>query len=161
MRRTVVLCIGNHFRRDDGVAFAVAERARDSLPPTVRVVELDGEPARLVDAWADADLAVAVDAGRSDAPAGTVRRIEVTDGGPLPATRPASSHAYSLGDAVKLGRALGRVPARFVLYAVEGLDFSDGPGLSEPVARAVPDVVARVVEDALASMDAAQASGAG
>lgn len=159
MTGTVVLCIGNPFRHDDGVASAVAEDARRSLPSTVRVVELDGEPARVVDAWGGADLAIAVDAGRSGAPAGTIRRIEVTiDGltieGLVPVTRPASSHGYSLGDAVELGRALGRLPARLVLYAVEGRDFTEGPGLSDPVARAVPDVAARLVEDAVVPLEA-------
>ncbi|MGH9233954.1 MAG: hydrogenase maturation protease, partial [Acidimicrobiales bacterium] len=71
--------------------------------------------------------------------------------------RPASSHAYSLRDAVDLGRALGRVPARLVLYTVEGRDFADGPGLSDPVASAVPEVAARVVADATAAVATASA----
>ena len=171
MSGTVVLCIGNPFRRDDGVGSAVAAQVRGSLPAGVRLVELDGEPARVVDAWAGADLAIVVDAARSSALAGTVRRIDVITGDPSTgpagieaarAGRPASSHGYSLRDAVELGAALGRVPARLVLYAVGGRDFANGPGLSDPVADAVPVVAARVVEEAMTAAGApAHGSGAG
>ena len=43
MTATVVLCVGNPFRRDDGVASAVAGLLRSALPEGVPVVELDGE----------------------------------------------------------------------------------------------------------------------
>lgn len=167
MTGPVVVGIGNTFRRDDGVGPVVADRVRRASPPGVRVVELDGEPARLVDAWAGARVAIVVDAMRSGAAPGTLRRTELaTTGGrderaevpesAAPA-RPASSHAYSLRAAVDLGRALGRVPARLVLYTVEGRDFADGPGLSDPVASVVPEVAARVVADATAPVATASA----
>ncbi len=150
MSGAVVLCIGNPFRHDDGVASAVAELARRSLPSRVGVLELDGEPARIVDAWARSELAIVIDASRSNARPGSIRRIEVGAHDLLPAMRPASTHGYALGDAVELGRALGRLPERLVVYAVEGTDFSEGPGLSDLVAAAVPDVVDRVAEEVLA-----------
>ena len=143
----VVVCLGNPFRRDDGVAGAVADRLRPCLPAGVRLVELDGEPTRLVDAWTGADLAVVIDAARSGAVPGSVRRIEVTIGELVPAGRPTSTHGYSVGDALDLGRALDRMPTRLVVHAVEGADFGEGPGLSEAVAAAVPRVVAAVLAD--------------
>lgn len=166
MTATVVLCVGNPFRRDDGVASAVAGLLRSALPEGVPVVELDGEPSRIVDAWAGAGLAIVVDAARSGAAPGSVRRVEIAGGdgadrgtaaGPLPATRQASSHGASLGEAVALGRALGRLPGRLVLYAVEAGDLGAGPGLSDPVARAVPTVAAQVQADAVAAPGAAPA----
>ena len=144
---TVVLCIGNPFRRDDGVANAVAERAVLALPEGVAVVELDGEPTRIVDAWMSAATAIVVDATRSGAPAGTIRRMVVDGKGPVPPARRASTHGYGVGDAVELGRVLGQLPERLVVYTVEGEDYSIGPGLSAAVARSVPDVVARLVEE--------------
>lgn len=151
----VMLCVGNPFRRDDGVAAAVAGLARRTLPATRRVVESDGEPARLVEAWRDADLAIVVDASRSDLPAGAVRRIDIElDGGigagigaGLPTVQGTSTHGWSVGDAVELGRALGRLPRRLVVYTVEGDDFSQGIGLSAPVEQAVGDVVRRIVRE--------------
>ena len=168
MTATVVLCVGNPFRRDDGVASAVAGLLRSALPEGVPVVELDGEPSRIVDAWAGAGLAIVVDAARSGAAPGSVRRVEIAGGdgadrgtaaGPLPATRQASSHGASLGEAVALGRALGRLPGRLVLYAVEAGDLGAGPGLSDPVARAVPTVAAQVQADAAAAAPGAAPAG--
>lgn len=167
MTATVVLCVGNPFRRDDGVASAVAKLLRGRLPTGVPVVELDGEPSRVVDAWAGTRLAIVVDAARSGATPGSVRRVEIAGGdrverwmavGPPPATRQTSSHGASLAEAVALGRALGRLPARLVLYAVEAGDLSTGPGLSEPVARAVPTVAARVRADAAAPPEGSAAA---
>ena len=149
---TVVLCVGNPFRRDDGVATAVAEMARHRLPATWRILESDGEPARLVEAWRDADLAIVVDASRSDLPAGAVRRIDVGLHGDLglgsavglPAVQGTSTHGWSLGDAVELGRALRRLPQRLVVFSVEGDDFGAGVGLTALVEGAVDDVVGRI-----------------
>jgi hydrogenase maturation protease len=158
---TVVICVGNPFRRDDGVASAVARLLRGRLPTGVPVIELDGEQSRIVDAWAGAGLAIVVDAARSGATPGSVHRVEIAGGDRpergmavgAPPARQASSHGASLGAAVALGRALGRLPARLVLYAVEAGDLGTGPGLSEPVARAVPTVAARVQADAAAPRD--------
>ena len=61
----VVIGVGNEFRRDDGAGPAVVARLRDLAPPGVRLVITDGEPTRLIDAWAGAALAVVVDAVRA------------------------------------------------------------------------------------------------
>jgi len=143
----VVLCIGNPFRRDDGVANAVAERAALAVPESVAVIELDGELTRIVDAWTGARLAVVVDAARSGDQPGTVRRLELDRNGVVPSSRPASTHGYGLGDAVDLGRVLGQLPDRLVVYTVEGEDYSQGPGLSDSVSSAIPEVVTRLVEE--------------
>ena len=147
MTGAIVICIGNPFRRDDGVASAVAECLRPRVPDGATVVELDGEPARLVEAWADAELAVIVDAARSGARPGHIRRIEVDAGVAVPAGSRASTHGQSVGDALELGRALDRMPVRLVIHAVEGADFGAGPGLTAAVAAAVPDVVAGVLDE--------------
>jgi hydrogenase maturation protease len=159
-----VLCVGNPFRRDDGVAAAVADLARRTLPATVRILDSDGEPARLAEAWRGADLAIIVDASRSDLPAGTVRRIEVGLHGHLgpgsavglPAAQGTSTHGWSIGDAVELGQALRRLPQRLVVFSVEGEDFGAGVGLSAPVEGAVDDVVHRIAREV---SDTAEMSG--
>ena len=74
----VVIGVGNEFRRDDGAGPAVVARLRDLAPPGVRLVVTDGEPARLVEAWTGAALAVVVDAVRAEpARPGTVHRFAV------------------------------------------------------------------------------------
>jgi hydrogenase maturation protease len=148
----VVIGVGNRYRRDDGAGPAVLDAlAGGPTAPRARRVELDGEPARVVETWAGADLAIVVDALRSDeSAAGTVRRIEVgPDAGVVgdSASATAGSHALGIGTAAALGRALGRMPARLVVFAVEGANFGHGEGLSQPVRRAVCEVTARIAAE--------------
>lgn len=147
--RVVVIGVGNSFRRDDGVGPAVAAVVRAAAPIGVEVLERDGEPTALLDAWADATLVVVVDAvGPGDAP-GRVQRFEVDDrGGEVPdRAHRESSHALGIGDAVALGRALGRMPARLVVLGIEGSDFGDGTGLSAAVADAIDEAGRQVLAE--------------
>ncbi|MFD5319214.1 hydrogenase maturation protease [Streptomyces sp. NPDC127098] len=149
LARTVVVGVGNEFRRDDGVGWEVvarlAERAgRADAPAGVAFAVSDGDPGRLIGVWRGAGLCVVVDAGHAHpACPGRVHRIEVADG-ELRTTESTSSHGMGLGEAVELSRVLGALPERLVVFAVEGLDASVGPGLSEPVRAAVAPLVARV-----------------
>jgi hydrogenase maturation protease len=155
--RVLVIGVGNRFRGDDGVGEVVAERVRAHLgatdPAGVAVTVLDGEPTRLIDTWADAPLAVVIDAVRSGAEPGTVERIDIdpaASGGPdLPAASGGSggTHTAGLAEALALGRALDRLPDRLVVHLVEGAEFGLGPGLSPPVAAVVDTVVAAVLGD--------------
>jgi hydrogenase maturation protease len=42
---------------------------------------------------------------------------------------------------------LGRLPARLVVYGIEGRDFTQGEGLSPEVDAAIDEVVRRVTEE--------------
>jgi hydrogenase maturation protease len=139
-----VIGVGNALRGDDAVGLAVAERVRALAPEGVEVLEVEQEPTRLIDAWEGADPALVVDAAQSGGEPGTVRRFDAsTEGVPARVFR-SSTHAFGVGDAVELARALGRLPARVVVYGIEGADFTAGAGLSERVAAAV-DEVARLL----------------
>ena len=156
MTVVAVIGVGNPFRRDDGVGLEVVRRAAERLPDGVPVVEVDGEPARLLDAWTGADAAVVVDAVRSDAAAGTVHRFEIRPGSEaFPPWRPGtSSHGAGLAAAVGLGQALDRVPPHLVVLGVEGQTFSPGPGLTQAVAAVIDDVAQRVLTEVRAMKDA-------
>jgi hydrogenase maturation protease len=143
-----VIGVGNAVRGDDAAGLAVAERVRGLAPEGVAVLECEQEPTRLLDAWEGAELALVVDAAQSGAEPGSVHRFDAgAEGVPARVFR-SSTHAFGVGDAVELGRALGRLPDRVVVYGIEGADFTAGSGLSEPVAAAV-DAVARAVLDDL------------
>ncbi|WP_406483160.1 hydrogenase maturation protease [Streptomyces platensis] len=63
--RIAVIGVGNDYRRDDGVGWAVvAGLAQRPLPHGTRLTITDGEPTRLINAWDGADLAILVDAAR-------------------------------------------------------------------------------------------------
>lgn len=142
----VVIGIGNPYRHDDGVGSAAARLVRLAVPGA-EVVELDGEPTRIMEAWADRDLAVVIDAVRAGGQAGTIHRIDVAVD-PLPdCPARGSTHHAGLAEAVALARALGRLPARLVVYGIEPGDLTDGEGLSAPVRQALPAVAQRVMSE--------------
>jgi hydrogenase maturation protease len=139
-----VIGIGNEYRRDDGLGPAVVARLRDvDLPPDVTLAECDGEPTRVLELWTGADLAVVVDAVRTGGDhGGHVYEVAVAD--LAEASTAATSHGVGLGATVDLARALGRLPARLVVLAVDGTDFGFGTGLTPDVAAAVDPIVRRV-----------------
>jgi hydrogenase maturation protease len=142
-----VIGIGNPLRGDDAVGLLAARRVRELADPEVEVMELEGEPARLIDAWQGARLAVVVDAVKSDAPGGAVMRFDAT-AGPLPPSLSATStHALGLGDAVEIARALDRLPERLIVFGVEGTRFQAGSDLSPAVAAAVQAVAEAVLRE--------------
>ncbi|MFE1248482.1 hydrogenase maturation protease [Streptomyces sp. NPDC058735] len=150
--RIAVIGVGNEFRRDDGVGWAVAarllERAESrALPPGTVVATCDGDPGRLIGLWEGAGLAVVVDAAHAHpARPGTVHRIEL-DSERLARPPATSSHGLGLGEAVELARVLGRLPGRLVVYGVEGADDSLGTGLSPEVQAVVEPLVASVEDE--------------
>jgi hydrogenase maturation protease len=135
-----IIGVGNAWRHDDGVGWAVAEAAARRLGQAVDIVESDGEPSRLIDAWAGVDVAVVVDAVCSGAPPGTIHLWADRPQGARSSSS-GGSHALGLADAIALGRALHRLPARLIIVGIEADDTTPGQGLSCAVAAAVEDAV--------------------
>jgi hydrogenase maturation protease len=148
----LVAGVGNAMRRDDGAGLAVARRVRElGAPDGVEVRAAEGEPVGLLELWDGRDAVVLVDAMRSGAAPGTVRRLDAS-AGPLPRwlRGSTSTHAVALAETVELARALGRLPPRVVVYAVEGERFDAGAGLSDGVAAAVERLGEAVLAEAAA-----------
>ena len=145
--RQVVIGVGNALRGDDGVGLAVAAALETRVPPGVSVVSCEQEPSRLLDAWEGAQSAIVVDASASGAEPGTVTRFDAS-AIPVPAgVFRSSTHAFGVGDAIEVARALGRLPAHVLVYAVEGDGFAAGAPLSAAVAAAVDEVAHAVLAD--------------
>ncbi len=139
-RRVVALCIGNPQRGDDAVGRAVADALRAALDG-VEIIEEEGEATKVLSRLEGADAAFIVDACASVASPGEIHRFDV-GAGPLAQTVfSASTHGFGLAEALELARALGALPPRCVVYAIEGAAFDVGAPLSPAVAAAV-DIVA-------------------
>ncbi|GHC89769.1 hydrogenase maturation protease [Streptomyces flavofungini] len=158
--RIAVVGVGNDYRHDDGVGWAVVGRLRERaaarpLPPGTALATCDGDPGRLISLWEHAELALIVDAAHTHPGSpGRVHRIEL-DSARLAQPPTTSSHGLGLGEAVELARVLDRLPGRLVVYAVEGADCSLGTGLSHAVAEAVGPLVESVELDIVRHRDAA------
>jgi hydrogenase maturation protease len=147
--RIVVVGIGNAYRGDDAVGRTVAHRLQERLPEadTVHIRLEDGEGTRLMESWSQAQAAILIDAMQSGGRAGTVRRLEAAEQPLPPVVWRGSTHTFGVAAAIELSRALRQLPARLIVYGIEGECFETGAALSAPVARVVPEVVQRVLHD--------------
>ena len=76
-----VIGIGDRLRRDDGAGPEVARRLRLAHPPGVAILEQEGEPTSLIEAWSDADEALVVVLPPAEARAFCVRATQVVSAG--------------------------------------------------------------------------------
>ena len=146
--KTVVVGVGNTYRGDDAAGREVATRVRERVGAELDVVVCELEPTRLIDAWGGADLALVVDAVASGAPAGTVHRFDATNGA-LPSREfRSSTHALGIGETIELARAIGKLPARIIVFGIEGQTFGSGMRLSGAAEEGVERAVELVLEEA-------------
>jgi hydrogenase maturation protease len=145
--RRLLIGVGNPHRGDDGAGRAVvrALRSRDDCPFGVR--ESSGEATSLISAWTGFDDVVIVDACRGAGPPGSVHRIGPEEADRVATLQHASTHSLGVAAAIGLARALGTLPSRLVIYAIEARHSREGEGLSEEVDRAVHEVVALVMQE--------------
>jgi hydrogenase maturation protease len=146
IRRVVVIGVGNDFRHDDGIGPAVIGQLQQHGLPGVALTVVDGEPTKLLDAWAGMDLAIVIDAVRCE-PSMPGRIHRTTIPAPLGSVGSTSSHGLGIPEAVRLAEVLGRAPTRLVVYAVEAADLGLGVGLSADVMAAVPAVTCAVLQE--------------
>jgi hydrogenase maturation protease len=123
----------------------VASRLRDA---GATVLDCADEPTRLLELWDGVGTLVVVDAVSAGAPVGTVVRADVGAGSLPPEIALASTHALGVGQALELGRALGRAPERVVLLGIEGTAY----GMGDPMTPAVEAALDEVVTGALAEL---------
>jgi hydrogenase maturation protease len=143
----LLIGIGNPERGDDGAGREVARRLAVRCEGEIETLECSGEATSLMEAWAGASDVVLVDACRGAGPRGSVHRFEPDDALRLARLRHASTHSMGVAAAIGLARALGSLPERLFIYAIEAGATGEGCGLSPEVDRGVQEVVDRVMQD--------------
>lgn len=144
--RALIIGVGNPYRGDDGAGIAIARQIAKEAPRGIKVLEESGEGTALVDAWQAASFVVVVDAIQSGAPPGSILRFEAREEH-LAGELHRSTHAFGVSGAIELARALNELPARLIVYGIEGQRFAPCEKLSEEVARAVPLAAARILSE--------------
>ena len=150
---SIVIGIGNRFRRDDASALRVIERLSGRVPASTTLLESDGEPARLIDSWADVPIAVVVETVRQNRPPGSVTGIDWDEHAAPAGGREHGSHSLGVLEAIALGRAVGRMPRKLRLVGIQPEDLGWGEGLTDAVARnvdAAADLVVGYLKDSAA-----------
>ena len=143
--RVRVIGMGNAYRGDDGVGIWVACQVAAAGWDGVTAVTLNArDGTALFSAWEDADTAYVVDAVSADLLPGAIIRIDALRPSQATGISALSSHGLGLMEAIELGRALGLMPRRLILYGIAGYNFDHGSGLSPEVEQAAKRVLVRL-----------------
>ena len=143
--RVLVVGIGNPDRGDDGFGPLVASRLRGCVPPAIRILERGGDILALIEEWDGFAAVFVVDAAAPATRSGRVYRLDLTAGELPVGLAPGSTHAFGIAETVELARSLDRLPRHLVAYLVEGERLDIGTPLSPMVAKAVDEVVRRII----------------
>lgn len=136
--KTLYIGIGNRLRRDDGAALNLADGLRALALPDLDVMEATDDVIRLVDFWTQYEHVIVADAVVTGEEPGTLHRRD-----PLACPLPrhwfaVSSHQLGVVEAIELGRAMKRLPAKMSFIGIEGSNFGQGAGLTKEVEQALP-----------------------
>jgi hydrogenase maturation protease len=136
-----VIGIGNRYRGDDGAGLEAVRRIALAGLERVDVIQIEGEPTSLLDAWGDSETVFIVDAVTAGGEPGTVYRFDARTEPPPAAFCHRGTHAFSVADVVELAAALDQLPSSVIAYGIEGAAFDAGEGLSPEAERGVEDAV--------------------
>ena len=142
-----VIGVGNCLRGDDAIGLIVARRLRAQLPSSVTIIESSGDVPSLLEAMVDEGSVILLDAMRSGAPPGAVRRFDALRAPLPPFFAGLSTHTFGVAEIIELARTLGTLPRQLIVYGLEGQDFSLGADISSAVSYSIDHVVATVISD--------------
>ena len=149
MTGLLIIGIGNPDCGDDAIGPLVARLLAGHVPPEVSIIERAGDMIGLLEEWTGWDTVVLIDAAATITTPGSIHRIDLLRERLPNGLSLASTHAFGVADAVELARALGQLPERLIVYAVEGCRFEPGVPQSPEVVAAAEKVAAQVVLEVL------------
>ncbi|RMF85225.1 MAG: hydrogenase maturation protease [Nitrospinota bacterium] len=146
-RGTLIIGIGNPYRRDEAIGVIVARRLKSLLPASVTVLETTGEVGDLIEAWREAETVILIDAVHSGALPGTVYRFDVHRQS-LPAELfPYATPGFGVVEAVELGRLLDQLPPHLIVYGIEGTNWIPGKPCSPALAAGIERVIEQIGQE--------------
>jgi len=113
----------------------------------MEVIEAERAGIEIMELMQGARAVILVDAVRSGQAPGTIHRLDASNSAIGTLVFPHSSHAISALDALELARTLGTLPPTVILFGIEAGDTEAGQPLSPQVARALDDVVERILRE--------------
>jgi hydrogenase maturation protease len=141
--KSVVLCLGNRYLRDDGIGIRVAEALKGELGSDVLVEASQTMDLPLLSRYEGASRVVVVDALTSGAKPGEVSRYALAPSGkPLEALN--GSHSLHLQDYFDIAWQAGLLRCPVTIVGVEPKECGIGEGLTDELERAIPRAVAEV-----------------
>ncbi|HET8827531.1 MAG TPA: hydrogenase maturation protease [Terriglobales bacterium] len=141
MPRTLVICIGNTLRSDDGFAWHVADELSSQATDDLRVLKVLQLTPELAEAISEVELVVFVDAAAHGEP-GTLTYDLVT--GSDPDLR--YSHDFTPATLIQMAKTLFGLQPQAFLICVAGKTFEHGESLSLELSGAISAAVSKIRE---------------
>ena len=140
MEALIIAC-GALDRGDDAAGLLAAQRLRE-LGVDVRVHSRDG--LALMESWQGWETVVLIDAVVGGRAPGSVTIWNATEAPVMEDVFRSSTHTFGVAEAVKLARALDRMPSRMWICGIEGRRFDLGSAPCAEVARAAEKLALRL-----------------
>ena len=142
--KTVIICLGNRYLKDDGLAIQVADELNErSLGGNVLLDVCQTMDLSLLGRHRHASKIIVVDAMKGGAPPGTISKWTIARR-EAPLTALPGLHGMELHDLFDLASEAGLLTCPVTIIGVEPKDCRVGEGLSAELMSAVPSVIAEV-----------------
>lgn len=129
MDKIAIVGVGNPIRSDDSVGWHVVDKIKESGLLGISCLKIGGQMSELLDLFEKYSLIYIIDAAVFDKEEALLRIDAIKDELPYE-ERLTSSHGMGLHMALKLGKELGVLPQRLIIYAIKVEDLSIGDELS-------------------------------
>lgn len=152
MNSVRVIGVGNPWAGDDAVGIAVSRHLQTQNLPGVDIIEAGLMGLDVLDLIDGAEHVILIDAVQSDRSPGTIHRLEIPEDLQFImrlswASSTASTHSFGLGEALALGKTLGKLPPKLIIYGVELDQVTQGESPSPPVAQTITMVSAQIQQE--------------
>jgi hydrogenase maturation protease len=150
--RVLIIGVGNILLRDEGIGVHVAQQlSKYDLPDNVEVIDGGTSGLDVLLSEEGSYKLVVIDAIRTGKKPGTVYKTKYLAprfiwGVPVGQSK-ISLHQLSLIDALVAAEKMGCLPEEIVIIGVEPAEVDLGLELTEKVARSVPEVIKKVLEE--------------
>jgi hydrogenase maturation protease len=147
MDETIIVGVGNPFRSDDGVGWAVIDALHGKVPPEVHLSKQRGDIAELLSVFARFPIVYLIDACQKSTPVGSWQRIDALRQPLFDDNEQTSTHGFGISQAIALAENLQQLPAQLIIYAISANMYQMNKGLSEPVAQSIPLLTKAIIQD--------------
>lgn len=147
MSNLIIIGIGNPFRGDDGVGWAVVDSLKTKIGEGLNVQRSRGDISELLEAFTRYSTVYLVDACCMKAPVGLWDRIDVLKTSLPLDNKQTSTHGFNLSQVIDIAKALNQLPSKLIIYVVNGGSYEIGERLSSAVEKAIEDVVQMILTE--------------
>lgn len=140
----LLLGIGHRFRSDDGLGPYVVQQINRKKVDGFVARELKGDFTNIIDGLKDCQELIIVDAAVAGQPAGSYQVIDYRKEGLPTEWAQSSTHGLGIAEGLQLASALGILPDKVTIYAVEARNLDPGNQLSPEVLKAANTVITEI-----------------